>query len=55
MRVLIGPEGGLSERELELAAAAGYRITRLGTRVLRTDTAGAAALAALSALFGDLG
>jgi 16S rRNA (uracil1498-N3)-methyltransferase len=55
VRVLIGPEGGLSERELKLAADAGFRTVRLGARVLRTDTAGAAALAALSALFGDLG
>ena len=55
LRVLIGPEGGLTEREVRLAASAGFRVMRLGSRVLRTDTAGAAALSALSALFGDLG
>ena len=55
LRLLIGPEGGLTEREVKLAAAAGFRVVRLGSRVLRTDTAGAAAVAALSALFGDLG
>jgi 16S rRNA (uracil1498-N3)-methyltransferase len=55
LRILIGPEGGLSERELQSAIQAGFRNIRLGPRVLRADTAGAAAIAALSALFGDLG
>lgn len=53
--LLIGPEGGLSEAEIERAVAAGYLSLRLGPRVLRTETAGIAALAALQALAGDLG
>ena len=53
--VLIGPEGGLSGAELERAMAAGFRSLRLGPRVLRTETAGMATLAALQVLWGDLG
>ena len=49
----IGPEGGFDESELELAARAGYEPARLGPRVLRTETAGLAALAALQARAGD--
>lgn len=51
--LLIGPEGGLSEREIAMARAAGYTGLRLGPRVLRTETAGVAALAALQTLWGD--
>lgn len=53
--LLIGPEGGLGEEEARLALAAGFRALRLGPRVLRTETAAAAAIAALQALYGDLG
>ncbi len=53
--VLAGPEGGLDEQELEAAAAAGFTPLRLGPRVLRTETASLAMLAALQALWGDLG
>lgn len=53
--LLVGPEGGLSEAELELARRAGFRGVRLGPRVMRTETAGIAALAALQLLWGDLG
>lgn len=52
--LLVGPEGGLSEAEIAQATAAGFRPLRLGPRVLRTETAGVAALAALQALWGDL-
>lgn len=52
--LLVGPEGGFSERELAMALAAGCTGVRLGPRVLRTETAGVAALAALQALYGDL-
>jgi 16S rRNA (uracil1498-N3)-methyltransferase len=52
--VLIGPEGGLSESEEELARAAGFMPVRLGPRVLRTETAAIAALALLQRNFGDL-
>ena len=52
--LLVGPEGGFSAAELGAARAAGCTGARVGPRVLRTETAGVAALAALQALFGDL-
>ncbi len=55
LELLIGPEGGLAEQELEAAALAGYAALRLGPRVLRTETAAAAAIAVLQARYGDLG
>ncbi len=51
--VLIGPEGGLAPEERELAAARGFTAVRFGPRILRTETAPLAALAALQALYGD--
>lgn len=51
--VLVGPESGLDPQELERAGAAGFEAVRLGPRVLRTETAGLAAIAALQALVGD--
>jgi 16S rRNA (uracil1498-N3)-methyltransferase len=51
--VLIGPEGGLAPEERTLALAAGFRAVRFGPRILRTETAPLAALAALQALYGD--
>jgi len=53
--LLIGPEGGLSEQEVDLAATVGFTRVRLGPRILRTETAATAALAALQTLWGDLG
>jgi 16S rRNA (uracil1498-N3)-methyltransferase len=50
----VGPEGGFSDRELEAALNAGLRAVSFGPRVLRTETAGVAALAAMQALWGDL-
>jgi 16S rRNA (uracil1498-N3)-methyltransferase len=47
--VVVGPEGGLSDGEVVAFRAAGAQPVRLGAEVLRTSTAGAAALAALSA------
>lgn len=52
-RLLVGPEGGLSDDEIAMAFAAGAAAARLGGRVLRTETAGLAALAALQAVGGD--
>ena len=52
--LLVGPEGGLSDRDLAAARAAGFTGLRLGPRILRTETAGLAAIAALQALYGDL-
>ncbi|AMB84044.1 16S rRNA methyltransferase [Pseudomonas agarici] len=50
---LIGPEGGLSDGEVEQAAKAGYLSARLGPRVLRTETAPVVALALAQQLWGD--
>ena len=50
--VVVGPEGGISDDELARFAAAGATAVRLGEPVLRTSTAGAAALAALSLRLG---
>jgi 16S rRNA (uracil1498-N3)-methyltransferase len=51
--LLIGPEGGLAENERKLAQANGFVACRMGPRVMRTETAGLAALAALQAVSGD--
>ncbi|MBX3680143.1 16S rRNA (uracil(1498)-N(3))-methyltransferase [Cognatazoarcus halotolerans] len=51
--VLVGPEGGWSERELAAICRAGCRPVTLGPRILRTETAGLAALAAAQAVWGD--
>lgn len=53
--LLVGPEGGLSPGEREQAQAAGLTPVRLGPRVLRTETAPLAALAAIQVLWGDMG
>ena len=53
MALLVGPESGLAESELELSRRAGFIAVTLGPRVLRTETAGLAAIAALQALAGD--
>ena len=53
IRLLVGPEGGLSPDELVSAKRAGFRSASLGPRVLRTETAGVAALAAMNACWGD--
>jgi 16S rRNA (uracil1498-N3)-methyltransferase len=50
----VGPEGGWSPRDRDQLRAAGFSGLRLGPRVLRTETAGIAAIAALQARFGDL-
>jgi len=51
--LLVGPEGGLSERDLAAARAAGFSGLQLGPRILRTETAALAAIAGLNALYGD--
>ncbi|OOZ41917.1 16S rRNA (uracil(1498)-N(3))-methyltransferase [Solemya pervernicosa gill symbiont] len=53
--LLIGPEGGLSDREIAAANSAGYQSITMGPRVLRTETAALAAVTALQTLWGDLG
>ncbi len=51
--LLIGPEGGLTAEEEDLARSHGFQAVQLGARVLRTETAALAALAAMQALWGD--
>ncbi len=53
LTLLIGPEGGLEPAERELAQTQGFTPVRLGPRVLRTETAPLAAIAAIQTLWGD--
>ena len=53
VELLIGPEGGLAPEEAEVALQQNFCKLRLGPRVLRTETAGLAAIAALHAHWGD--
>ncbi|MBN8736906.1 MAG: 16S rRNA (uracil(1498)-N(3))-methyltransferase [Xanthomonadales bacterium] len=50
----IGPEGGFGERDLAVLRTAGFANLSLGPRILRTETAGVAVVAALQALYGDI-
>lgn len=52
--LLIGPEGGFSDKEYEDAGVAGFEPVSLGPRVLRTETAALAAIAVVQTLWGDL-
>lgn len=52
--LLIGPEGGLTSDEVELATQYGFKPLTLGPRVMRTETAPVAALTLLNYLWGDL-
>ena len=54
INIFIGPEGGLSSEEINLAVNKGYQEIRLGKRILRTETAGLAILSILQYLWGDL-
>lgn len=51
--LVIGPEGGLGERDTSALVSAGFTGLSLGPRILRTETAGLAALAAIQACHGD--
>jgi 16S rRNA (uracil1498-N3)-methyltransferase len=55
LQLVVGPEGGFSEAELDLMDARGVQAVSLGPRVLRTETAAPAAVAVVQALAGDLG
>ena len=55
VQMLIGAEGGLDPQEVVAAQQVGFTPVRLGPRVLRTETAALAALAAMQALWGDFG
>lgn len=53
--ILCGPEGGLSDREIDAACNAGFKRISFGPRILRTETAGAAFVTALQVIWGDMG
>lgn len=53
-RLMIGPEGGLTEQEVYAAKQAGYQSIVTGPRVLRTETAALTIVAVLQSMFGDL-
>jgi 16S rRNA (uracil1498-N3)-methyltransferase len=55
MLLVIGPEGGFSAEEAELARARGFESVQLGRRILRAETAALAALSLVQFLWGDLG
>lgn len=55
VRLLIGPEGGLSSEEINMTQDYQFEETLLGPRVLRTETAALTAITALQVRFGDLG
>lgn len=55
IRLLIGPEGGLTEQEIAKTHELGFSEILLGPRVLRTETAALTAITALQVRFGDLG
>jgi len=55
VRLLVGPEGGLSAQEIEMTEQYQFEETLLGPRVLRTETAALTAITALQVRFGDLG
>jgi len=55
LQLVVGPEGGFSDAEMDLMDARGVQAVSLGPRVLRTETAAPAAVAVVQALAGDLG
>ncbi len=54
LALVIGPEGGLTEEEVDALCLAGGKALTLGRRILRTETAGLCALTALMALSGNM-
>jgi 16S rRNA (uracil1498-N3)-methyltransferase len=53
--LLVGPEGGLADREIEQAISAGFEPLAIGPRVLRTETAPLAAMSIIQSVWGDMG
>lgn len=53
--ILLGPEGGLTEDEVAAAQSAGFNIRSLGPRILKAETAAAAACAIAQHVYGDMG
>ncbi len=52
--LIVGPEGGFNDAEEQLACAHGTIMLSMGARILRTETAGLAALATINALWGEI-
>ena len=52
--MVIGPEGGLSEKEVKGAQSSGWNEVLLGPRVLRSETAPVVAITTMQLLWGDL-
>jgi 16S rRNA (uracil1498-N3)-methyltransferase len=52
--LLVGPEGGLTDDELDFAGTRGFRPVALGPRIMRTETAPTACIAILQFLWGDM-
>jgi 16S rRNA (uracil1498-N3)-methyltransferase len=55
LMVVVGPEGGFSAREVELATSLGYETLSLGPRILKAETAAIAAAVLMQYRFGDMG
>jgi 16S rRNA (uracil1498-N3)-methyltransferase len=53
IHLLVGAEGGLTNDEIKLSTQQGFTAVRLGKRILRTETAPLAAIAAMQTLWGD--
>ena len=53
--IAIGPESGFDHTEIEQAIEHGFTAVRFGPRILRTETAGPAAIAVIQAMWGDMG
>jgi 16S rRNA (uracil1498-N3)-methyltransferase len=53
--IVLGPEGGFTEKEIEAARSLGFKTASLGSRILRAETAALAACVLMQYMFGDLG
>jgi 16S rRNA (uracil1498-N3)-methyltransferase len=53
--LLIGPEGGFSDEEVQQAISTGFQVVKFGPRILRTETAAISAIAVIQTLWGDIG
>lgn len=53
--ILLGPEGGFTDKEVEAARSAGFASCSLGPRILRAETAAVAACALVQYVYGDMG
>jgi 16S rRNA (uracil1498-N3)-methyltransferase len=53
--LMLGPEGGFAEQEIEMARKSGFRVAALGPRILRAETATLAACTLVQYLYGDMG